>query len=496
MRKSIYSILLFFVAAVSIVSCSDDPVLKRFNGNEIVDESTSDDKKLTYQDTVNILVDYFAIDVLETYYVWSDEPGMKEQIENYLNPDTCDHPQQTILLARHKDDRWTQLIPNLSEELESLQGVETTLGMHTTPYLLGNSEKVFIVVNAVYDNSPASDANIKRGDIFTKMNGKTLTKFNYQKFYDISTSVQLEFGVITEDNYLESSGNTVELTPIKMYEDPVVATNVFDIDGKKVGYLAYMSFTQDTTSLFSACNEFKQAGISELILDLRYNGGGLVSTLNAFASILAPENVVANEEIFERSIYNKILSEIFKDDVEKFQPKYLPNNLNLKKIYALVTKYTASASESLLVGLKPFMDIEIIGQQTHGKYCTGNFLKPENVYKKEYYNKYKKYYGDWGIYVMINTFGDKDGRNDSRPNGFIPDYEVKDDQFDGYQLGDINETMLSKALELAGMKYPNEAKTRSFVELPYKEIYVERPTYNIKMNLKPINKLQNSKNRL
>ncbi len=491
MKNTFYSLLLVVFASICIIGCSDDPVLNRFNGNEI-DKPNTGENQLTFQDTTNILIDYFAIDVLETYYVWSDEPGMKDQIENYLNPDTCDHPEQTILLARHKDDRWTRLLPKMTEEIESLQGVETTIGLDATPYVLGNSDNVFFVVNAVYKNSPASDANIKRGDIFTKMNGRAFTKKTYQKFYEITSRVQLEFGIITEDNYLENTGNTVDLTPIKMYEDPVVATNIFDIDGKKVGYLAYMSFTQDSTSLVNACKEFKQAGISELILDLRYNGGGLVSTLNMFASMLAPESVVANEEIFQRSIYNKLLSEVYKDDIERFLPKYLPNNLNLKKIYALVTKYTASASESLLVGLKPFMDIEIIGKQTHGKYCTGNFLKPEYVYKKDYYNKYKKYFGDWGIYVMINTFGDKDGRNDSRPNGFIPNYEIDDDQFDGYQLGDKNETMLSKALQLAGMQYPSKAKTRSFVELPFEEIYVERPSYNVKLDLKPTKQIQHS----
>lgn len=267
-----------------------------------------------------------------------------------------------------------------------------------------------------------------------------------------------------------------------MYEDPILLTKVFDCDGKKVGYLAYQSFTfESCLGLYEVCKEFKKEGVSELILDLRYNGGGYVFTEEVLASMLAPEEDVKNGSVFETEIWNDDymayykekgtdLNTYFRTDTtavhnkKEYKINMLDANIGLNKIYALVTENSASASEAILVGLLPYFrdNIEIIGQNTHGKYCTGIMYKGKDWYEmivesvKDFSNKYpdfadwKKYIGDWGIYVMISMYADKNGENPCMPNGLIPDLEADDLFEEPYPLGDEREAMLNVALQRAG----------------------------------------------
>jgi hypothetical protein len=71
-----------------------------------------------------------------------------------------------------------------------------------------------------------------------------------------------------KDGAFVSTGKTVAMNAIAMNEDPIVKTNVFDCGDKKVGYLAYTSFTFDSClGLYDVCKEFKKQGVTELILD-------------------------------------------------------------------------------------------------------------------------------------------------------------------------------------------------------------------------------------
>lgn len=131
-------------------------------------------------------------------------------------------------------------------------------------------------------------------------------------------------------------------------------------------------------------------------------------------------------------------------------------NPGISKVYVIVTGGTASASEGLIVGLKPYMDVELVGQRTYGKYCAGILLAPDQFYSSRYdYSLIQ----DWGMYVMISKFADCNGNNASIPDGIPVDVQADDNPFDGYQLGDENETMLRAALQAAGKVYPQAAET-------------------------------------
>ena len=245
----------------------------------------------------------------------------------------------------------------------------------------------------------------------------------------------------------------------------------------------------------------KGCGVCQAVaITLRYNGGGYVFTEEVLASMLAPEAEVKAKSVFETEIWNDDYMAYYKEkgtDLNTyFRTKYSQEhngkkyeldtsdaNIGLTKIYALVTESSASASESILVGLIPYMDIEIIGQQTHGKYCSGIMWKGEEWYqdivdnlkakKKDFATLYpefadwKKYIGDWGIYVMISMYADKNGENPCMPDGLTPDIEAEDMFEEPYQLGDEREALLNIALQRAGKTdLQSRVASRSVIALP------------------------------
>lgn len=436
-----------------------------------------------------------AKDLMTSYYFWADE--VTSDVVR-LNPDTCQYPIGVVHDIRYNYvnstdgrissgvdiDKWTVLTNDFNSFLGSVNGVNTTYGWDITPYSFSNSSNIFYVVNFVYKNGPAEKAGIKRGDIILTVDGIQPTRDNFSNIY-YSSSTTIGLGVYdSNNNIISDGGGTCNLTAVEMYEDPILCSTVFDVDGKKVGYLAYASFDlKSASALIKIMKEFKAAGVEELVLDCRYNGGGYVNTEELLGSMLAPESDVTNGKvIFHTEVYNKALTNQYKKQGEDLNTYFSITQkvsadgtsktlsevsiadaiLSPSKIYFLMTGNTASASEGIIVGLAPYVPIEKIGTQSYGKYCTGWMVSPSDIYKAV-----PSAIKDWGMYLMVSTFADVNGNNASRPDGFTPDYEVEDNPFDGYQLGDENETMLKTALTRAGKVYPETSLTRSVKELPY-----------------------------
>ena len=421
--------------------------------------------------------DRFAIDVLETYYLWNEE--IEKNLAK-LDPDTCRMPMEVVKSIRYHErgkevDRWTVLTDNLKSFTNSVQGLGLTYGYDLQVGRISNREgEYFFVVSYVSNGGPAQNAGLKRGDVIITLDGKAITQNN---IYDAFNSRTIELGVTKLDgDHIGEEVRTVGLRAVDMYEDPILVTKTLDVNGKKIGYLAYSGFDlKSSQSLRDVFLRFKSENVQELILDLRYNGGGYAFTENVLASMIAPRANVAAGDIFQTEVYNSILAQAWKEQGEDTNT-YFSNihelssqnlridvsdaNLGIDKLYVIVTGGTASASEGLIVGLKPYMDVVLVGQQTYGKYCAGILLAPKDFYNSTYdYSLIK----DWGMYVMISKFADRDGRNESIPDGIPVDVRIDDDPFDGCQLGDENETMLRAALQAAGKVYPQTASvTRSY----------------------------------
>jgi len=478
LKKYRWLLLLGFMS-IGFMACSesDEPL------NPV--EPPQEGEKEPYRDE-KAYANFFSYSVMSDVYLW------KQDITAALNawPIMAD-PIEVVAQARYKHgnedvDKWTEMTDSHSEMVGGTDGISTgTYGMGLQLFLKEQgSEAVVGFITYTYPDSPAEEAGLNRGDVILQVNGEELNLSNYYNYLFASESVEIGIGRYLGDNVYSSVEDTLSMKAIAMYENPVLLTKVFDCGGKKVGYLAYTSFTfESSLALYDACKEFKKEGISELILDLRYNGGGYVFTEEVLASMLAPENEVKNKSVFETEIWNDDYMAYYEKNKVDLNTYFRTSfkqthnnkqydfdtsdaNLGLTKIYALVTENSASASEAILVGLKPYMDIEIIGTKTHGKYCSGIMWKGEEWYQEVVDNyqankrnfvtdypqfaEWKKYIGDWGIYVMISMYADKDGNNPCMPDGLTPDVEAKDLFEEPYPLGDEREAMLNVALQRAG----------------------------------------------
>ena len=478
-------LLLMGLLPLGLVACSDDDEPEP--EEPVVQPEV--DKSYPY-------ANFFAINMMNSDYLWNKE------IVSALNAwDLTDNPIEAIEKARYKKsgkdvDKWTTMTDSYSEMVGGTDGVSTgTYGFGIKLYLKAEGSSAVVgFITYTHPGSPAEKAGLKRGDVILEVDGKEMNQSNYYDALFASSSVKVGIGRFVNNTYT-SVEKSVSMQSVAMYEEPILLTKIFDCGGKKVGYLAYQSFTfESSLGLYEVCKEFKKEGVSELILDLRYNGGGYVFTEEVLASMLAPEEEVKNGSVFETEIWNDDYMTYYKEkgaDLNTyFRTKFKQThndknydintsdaNIGLNKIYALVTENSASASEAILVGLLPYFgnNIEIIGQNTHGKYCTGIMYKGKDWYelfedevkKIPQVADWKKYIADWGIYVMISMYADKNGENPCMPDGLTPNVEVVDRFEEPYQLGDEREVMLNVALQRAGKTdLESRVESRSMQTLP------------------------------
>ena len=374
----------------------------------------------------------------------------------------------------YKDDRWTSLTDNAEAWNQAFAGYSTTFGFDLRFGYIGYSDSLFAVVRYVYPGTPAARAGLKRGDFLLKLNGGAITVKNYGDLYDKPTVV-VNKGIL-RDKTLKADSIGIAMTAVEMYQDPILKDTVIVKDGHRVGYLCYTDYTDlSTPELVKVAARFKAAGITDMVLDLRYNGGGYISTARSLCSLLAPEAAVMRKERFLLKLWNEEYMNYWRSK-EKYSELYetfvdtLGVNLNLSRLYILTGKGTASASELTLTGLTPYMDVIQIGDTTHGKFCGGGVLMPKHVWwnvDSSYYREIK----NWGMYVMEFKFCNT--RKDEFPHGFAPKYVVKENILELYPFGDERDPLLGKALELITGK--QVAKARSGRALPaYREAPIRR----------------------
>ena len=418
-------------------------------------------------------VNTFAWNVMDTYYLWRDEIATAlDQWQNW------EEPIRKVEEVRYKDaegndiDHWTLLTDDFESIMGVVSGHTRTFGLDFQLYYADDTKtRVVGVVTFTYAGSPAEAAGLVRGDVILTVDGREMTPDNYQQ---LLRETLLGGGTVQMGL---SDGRSVSITAVDMYEDPVQTVSILERpDGRKVGYLHYTSFTLDSCGdLVRVFRTFKDEGIDDLVLDLRYNSGGYLQTEMILASMLAPVAVVSGEQVFYQEVYNAVMPQSMRDEPVRFDTGFLflnngivqvvstaGANPDLPRLYVLVTRSSASASESLIGGLSPYMDIVLIGEKTAGKYCAGYLIGAPAWYEsvreslgEDEYGKALPYVDNWGIYLMYSRYADCNGVTRSMPDGIAPDVEAADRPQDGFALGDPQEPMLAAALGLI------EGRTRS-----------------------------------
>jgi C-terminal processing protease CtpA/Prc len=347
----------------------------------------------------------------------------------------------------YEEDKWSFITDDVKALESSFEGVETSFGYSLAFGRFSNTGNIFALVEFVYPNTPAAEAGLKRGDIIVKMNNRDITDDNYRDLL-YASNLTISLGILGEGG-ISVDPNSVKMTAEELTLDPILMTEIIEHEGTRIGYLFYAQFISNfNTSLDTAFQFFQSEGITDLILDFRYNPGGGVTAAQYLCSSVAPVSVVNSGSTLVTYQWNDKYQNYWKSNrrADQIEVDFINNTkvqMGLNKLYILTGSGTASASELSITGLKPYMDIITIGETTYGKYTGSITLKPEFYYDKE-----SDYAGfeNWGIQPIVLRYANSQGVTDFK-EGFVPDIPAEDDLFSGIPLGNIQDPLIKAAIE-------------------------------------------------
>ena len=464
-----------FVAFIGIfTSCSKD---------ELPEEKTQPNPEPTVT-AADIEVESFIYRAMDFWYLYEAEiPELQDghfsktsEKNQYLA--SFDSPEALYKDLQASHDEFSFMTADYVALTKLLrENVSMINGMDYGLYLYSNdSDKVFGWVRYVLPNSSAEEKGVKRGDIFTEIDGQQLTRSNLDLLRD--GTYQVRFANRSSNGDITPTERVVSLTGVEAAENPVFLTKVFEREGKRIGYLMYNGFSPAfDQQLNNAFGDFKAQNVTDLILDLRYNSGGDVFTAVDLASMITGQ---FNNEILIRYQYNdKRQSEIARyypeNLIRKFDSEISTgeaiNSLNLSEVYVITTGSSASASELLINGLEPYINVVKVGMNTSGKYMGSYTLHDSENFTVKNANPNHTY----AIQPLVFKFANKNGVSDFK-DGLFPDIRVLETLDNLGTLGDPSEFMLKIALNsILGKEdltadYESSAQMRSSEKSSYKMI--------------------------
>lgn len=491
MKKNKISLLFLYMMAAFIIVLSG---CKKDKGADPIDDN--DDPNDTLVAEANE-IDQFIWYNMNLYYLWyrnvpdlADNRFLKtSDLWAFLNNYHADHDAlfEDLLYQPDVIDKWSWIVDDYVALENSFQGITLSMGFeyglvrYSTDLVLG-------YVQYVVPGTPADNAGIKRGDIFTKIDSQQLNLSNYSSLLFGRDAFEIGFADIVNNTVIPNS-RTVSLIAVEVHENPIHYTKIFEQGGKKIGYMVYNAFTSSyNNAMNDAFGEFKNAGVQELILDFRYNGGGSILTSTYLASMIYG---TYTNQIYCVTQYNDKLDEYFRNKygAEYFNDRFestiagqdgaanVPiNSLNLNRVYIITTSGSASASELVINGLKPYIDVVLVGENTHGKYVGSFTIKDYDDFGNLNPNH------KWALQPITLKIANSLGVSDY-VDGFAPNFYAEEDIANLLPFGDENEPMLKAALDaIAGvaqfktyeprMHYEKVADSKDLV--PHKkEMYYE-----------------------
>jgi carboxyl-terminal processing protease len=311
---------------------------------------------------------------------------------------------------------------------------------------VSNPNEVYGWVRLVFPNSDASTKNVQRGAVFYAINGTSLTRDNYRSLLS-ATTYTLNFADYNNGS-ITPNGVNISFTKTAYNENPIFYTNTYNQGSQKIGYLVYNGFFSDyETQLNNVFTEFKNQNITHLILDMRYNSGGSVNTAIRLASMITGQ---FSGQVFSKQQWNdKILDANGGANASVFVNRFTNSlgngttisSLNLSKVIILTTKSTASASELVINGLKPYIQVVQIGATTSGKNVGSITVYDSEDYTKNNVNPAHKYAMQPIVLRIANAADFAD-----YTTGLVPDVSQTEDLNNVGVIGNTTELLLQTAL--------------------------------------------------
>lgn len=402
----------------------------------------------------NLQVQDFIWKGLNQYYLWqADVPNLaddrfanQEQLNSFLRGYSDPETLFNSLRVDASIDRFSWIVDDYTVLEQELQGTSKNNGIDfkLSPKFKGSNDLIGFV-RYVLPNSDAAAKGVKRGDLFYGIDGTQINYNNYKTLLG-PDSYAINLADYNSGTFTPN-GKSITLTKTVLDENPIFINKVINSGGHKIGYLMYNGFYANyDDQLNAAFGELKLQGITDLVLDLRYNGGGSVQTATRLASMITGQ---FTDKIFSKQKWNAKINKYFEsEDPESLNNKFVDkfngigiNSLNLTKIYILTTKSTASASELIINGLKPYIDVVQIGDVTIGKNVGSVTLYDSPTFGKTNRNPSHKYAMQPIVLKIVNSvdFGEY-------TNGLIPTYNVPEYIDALGVLGDESEPLLNAAI--------------------------------------------------
>lgn len=415
----------------------------------------------TTKDSISV-VSQFVYDGMSDYYLWASEMTSKKPTLTDKDPEAY---FKTLLNATDTQHGWSWITDDIDGLLADFSGTPLDFGWSLSLLWVDAAKTRLVgIVKYVYPNTPASNAGIVRGNIIDTLDGASITLSNYEKLYS-NNAITVK---VKDQNF--SNGRTIAISPITIEANPILKDTVYNIGGHKIGYLFYSEFTLKYNSkLFETFTKFKAAGVTDLVVDLRYNHGGSISAATYLGSLIAPQTVVQNKSAFTILSYNSFLNQYFdQNSIDRKEylgelngaPDPMGANLNLNKVYVIATGDSYSASELLTFCLKPYMSVVHIGGNTGGKFTASITIHAYNSYNNRVATIYnesaipagtKASLKNWGMQPIVAKYTDKDGKDFVSPGYLVPTEpmtSLENNPSVWKPIGDVQDYLLAKAVSL------------------------------------------------
>lgn len=412
-------------------------------------------KKDSFSEDVE--VQNFVWKGLNAYYYWQGDVAdlsdrrFSSDLQLYTYLKGFENPADLFeSLLNRPTDRFSWIVSDYIALEQSFQGTTETTGMEFGLHTFTNDQsKVYGYVRYVVPNTDAAANNVTRGMIFTQVNGTDITPDNYRSLlFSSAGSYTIHLADFNSGNPV-TNGATISLNKSEVTENPVFTTSVFNEGSKKIGYLMYNSFTPNfDDELNAAFAQFKNEMVTDLIVDLRYNGGGSVRTATYLASMITGQ---FNGELFAKQRWNSKVEasvdanrfiDVFPSQIDNGIVTEPINSLNLSSVYFITSGSTASASELVINGLIPYINVKQVGTTTIGKNVGSITLYDSENFTKDNVNPNH----NWAMQPIVLEIENKDGNNSV--TGFVPTVEFPEDYGNLGQLGDRNEPLLDRTITL------------------------------------------------
>ncbi|RYY09611.1 MAG: hypothetical protein EOO04_38135, partial [Chitinophagaceae bacterium] len=338
-------------------------------------------------DIVNDKIKDTVLGYSQDIYLWF------EQIPSTFKPRTYADPNKIMTAIREYSvepgfskpvDRWSFAMKK-AEWDDVSSGIAGDFGIDVVFRVEGD-----LRVKSVEKESPAGKAGVRRGWRITKLNGSSnITSGNSSAIID---AVFYSNSTIFEFQKPDGTSITSTLAATSYQQNPIFLDTVYTAGANKVGYLVFNSFLGDTTQIYNSFqrifSRFSGENVKDVIVDLRYNGGGYVSMQEKLANYLVKPS--ASGQLMMKEVFNKNYTKW--NETINFSKL---GSLSPARLFFIVSDNTASASELLINNLKPYVDVKLVGPKpTYGK-PVGYF--PIGV-------------GDWYIFPVSFRSTNKDGQ--------------------------------------------------------------------------------------